>query len=70
MNKKATTVLYTLLLWLAGIGVAAAQANSIDRFEVSQQAGKTVVRVVTKAPLAAPAAQEVAGEQPAAAPPT
>jgi type IV pilus assembly protein PilQ len=51
MNKKATTVLYTLLLWLAGIGVAAAQANSIDRFEVSQQAGKTVVRVVTKEPL-------------------
>jgi type IV pilus assembly protein PilQ len=50
-TKNAPTVLYTLLLWLAGLGVCFAQANSIDRFEVSQQAGKIVVRVTTKEPL-------------------
>src|SRR6185295_3347306 len=41
----------TLALWLAGAGVAAAQSNAIESFEVTQQAGKTVVRVTTKEPL-------------------
>jgi type IV pilus assembly protein PilQ len=42
---------YGFALWLAGIGVALAQSNSIESFEVSQQAGKTVVRITTKEPL-------------------
>jgi type IV pilus assembly protein PilQ len=50
-TKKATTIIHALLLWLAGLGVCAAQTNSIDNFQVSQQAGKTVVRVTTKEPL-------------------
>jgi len=51
MNTKATTIIHALLLWLAGLGVCAAQGNSIDSFQVSQAAGKTVVRVTTKEPL-------------------
>ena len=51
MNTKAMTVLKACLLWLAGLGLCAAQSNSIDRFEVSQEAGRTVVRVTTKEPL-------------------
>jgi type IV pilus assembly protein PilQ len=38
-------------LWLAGIGLALAQSNSIESFEVSQQAGNTIVRITTKEPL-------------------
>ena len=44
----------TWLLGLAGLALFATQAlaqNTIDTFEVSQQAGKTVVRVTTKEPL-------------------
>jgi len=51
MNTKATTIIHALLLWIAGLGVCAAQGNSIDSFQVSQAAGKTVVRVTTKEPL-------------------
>jgi type IV pilus assembly protein PilQ len=43
-----------LLLWLAACGAAFAQANSIEAFDVSQQAGKVVVRITTKEPLKAP----------------
>jgi type IV pilus assembly protein PilQ len=43
-----------LLLWLAACGAALAQANSIEAFDVSQQAGKVVVRITTKEPLKAP----------------
>src|SRR5918992_3925376 len=50
-TKKATTITRASLIWLAGLGVAMAQGNSIDNLEVSQQAGKTVVRVTTKEPL-------------------
>jgi type IV pilus assembly protein PilQ len=53
MKPKATTLLRAFLLWAAGLGVCAAQTNSIDSFHVSQQAGKTVVRVTTKEPLKA-----------------
>jgi len=51
MNTKATTFIHAVLLWLAGLGICAAQGNSIDEFQVSQQAGRTVVRVTTKEPL-------------------
>src|ERR671933_661013 len=50
--KTKTLLLYVSLLWLACIGLAAAQANSIEGFDVTQQAGKTVVRITTKEPLA------------------
>jgi hypothetical protein len=49
---KTKTLLYAWLLWLLGIGLAAAQTNTIEAFDVSQQGGKTVVRVTTKEPLA------------------
>ena len=49
--KKAITFAFGLALWLAGVGVALAQANAIENFEVTQQGGKTVVRVTTKEPL-------------------
>jgi type IV pilus assembly protein PilQ len=51
MKSKATTIIHAALLWLAGLGICAAQGNSIDGFQVSQVAGKTVVRVTTKEPL-------------------
>ncbi len=37
--------------WLTCTGIALAQTNSIETFEVSQQGGKIVVRVTTKEPL-------------------
>jgi type IV pilus assembly protein PilQ len=54
MNTKATPWNSAWLLWLVGLALFSAQAsaqNSIDNFEVSQQAGKTVVRITTKEPL-------------------
>ena len=51
MNTKATTIIHALLLWLAGLGICAAQGNSIDNFQVNQEGGKTVVRITTKEPL-------------------
>src|SRR5467141_5375664 len=51
MNTKTTKAVYGFALWLAGIGLALAQSNSIESFEVSQQAGKTIVRITTKEPL-------------------
>jgi len=54
MNTKATPWSPAWLLWLVGLALFSAQAyaqNSIDNFEVSQQAGKTVVRITTKEPL-------------------
>jgi type IV pilus assembly protein PilQ len=51
MNTKALTIVHAFLLWLAGLGICAAQGNSIDNFQVSQERGKTVVRVTTKDPL-------------------
>jgi len=53
MKTKANTGIWTLLLWVAGIGLAAAQtqSNSIEAFEVAQQAGRTVIRITTKEPL-------------------
>src|SRR5207245_2717898 len=45
MNTKTMKAVYGFALWLAGIGLALAQSNSIESFEVSQQAGKTIVRI-------------------------
>jgi type IV pilus assembly protein PilQ len=51
--NKAISIAYGFALWLAAAGLALAQteSNSIEGFEVTQQAGKTVVRVTTKEPL-------------------
>jgi type IV pilus assembly protein PilQ len=43
--------LRVLVLWLAGTGMALAQANSIEAVDVSQQGGKIVLRITTKSPL-------------------
>ena len=58
--KAKTLFSYALSLWLAGTGLALAQAkangapaNSIEAVDVSQQGGKIVVRVTTKEPLRA-----------------
>jgi type IV pilus assembly protein PilQ len=48
---KTQTAFFALLLWLAGLGIALAQTNSIEAFDVTQQGGKVVVRVTTKEPL-------------------
>jgi type IV pilus assembly protein PilQ len=48
---KTKTVFPGLALWLLGVGLALAQANSIEGFDVVQQGGKVVVRVTTKEPL-------------------
>ena len=48
---NVTKILYGLALWLAGMGLALAQANSIENFEVAEQGGKVVVRITTKEAL-------------------
>ena len=45
------TSFQVLALWLAGLGLALAQANTIDAFNVTQQGGKIVVSVTTRDPL-------------------
>ena len=42
---------FTALLWLVSTGVAIAQANSIEAFNVTQQGGKVTIRIQTKQPL-------------------
>jgi type IV pilus assembly protein PilQ len=49
--NKAIAIACGLLVWLAGVGAAQAQANALESFEVVQQGGKTVIRVTTKEPL-------------------
>ena len=51
MNRKMMTILSSVALWLAGIGLALAQANAIEGFDVGEQAGKVVVRITTKEAL-------------------
>ena len=41
----------SVALWLACAGVAAAQTNSIESFEVTQEGDKVIVRITTKEPL-------------------
>ena len=40
-----------MAMWLVGAGVALAQTNSIESFNVTQQGGNVVVRITTKEPL-------------------
>jgi type IV pilus assembly protein PilQ len=49
--KKTLVIAYALALWLSAAGFALAQTNTIEKFEVTEQAGKTVVRITTKEPL-------------------
>jgi type IV pilus assembly protein PilQ len=48
---KIQSLLFASLLWLLGTGLAAAQSNTIESFDVAQQGGKIVVRITTKEPL-------------------
>ena len=43
-----------LVLWLAACGIALAQGNNIEAFDVTQQGDKVVVRITTKEPLKTP----------------
>ena len=49
MNTKI--LVRVLLTWIAGLGIAFAQSNSIESFDVSPQDGKVVVKIVTTQPL-------------------
>src|SRR5262245_63014821 len=51
MNDKIVRILGAVALWLAGIGLALAQSNAIEGFDVSEQAGKVVIKITTKEPL-------------------
>jgi type IV pilus assembly protein PilQ len=53
-NNILRAALRALVLWFAGTGLALAQANSIETFEVSQQGDKVVVRITTKEALKTP----------------
>ena len=46
-------VFHVVTLWLLGLGLAWAQANSIESLNVTQQGGKVVVRIQTKTALPA-----------------
>ncbi len=50
-NTAFYAAFYVLALWLAAPGIAAAQTNSIEAFDVTQLGDKIVVRVTTKEPL-------------------
>jgi len=55
--KSMTATPYGFALWLAALwlawggALAQTQSNSIEKFEVAEQAGKVVVRITTKEPL-------------------
>jgi len=51
MNTKILTALCGLTLWFLGTGVASAQSNAIESFNVTQQGDKVVVRITTKEAL-------------------
>ena len=51
-NLKTLRSLWVIVAaWLAGTGVALAQANSIESFDATQTGGNVVVRITTKEPL-------------------
>ncbi len=50
-KNMLTAVCGFAALWFLGIGAAAAQANAIESFNVTQQGDKVVVRITTKEPL-------------------
>jgi len=47
------TVVQILAVWLAGLGLALAQGNSIESVNVTEQGGKVILRIVTKEGLSA-----------------
>jgi type IV pilus assembly protein PilQ len=49
--RMLRTPFSVLALWLAGLGLALAQPNSIDALNVSQEGGKILVTVTTHSPL-------------------
>jgi len=53
MNNAKTLLSWwsILAVWLAGTGIALAQANAIEGFDVAQTGGSVVVRITTKEPL-------------------
>jgi len=51
MKIGMRSLILAVAAWLGGIGLAAAQANSIEGFEVAQQGGNLVVRITTREPL-------------------
>jgi type IV pilus assembly protein PilQ len=51
---KAIPSFGAVLLWFAGLGLAAAQTNSIEAFDVTQEGGKVVVRITMKEALKTP----------------
>ncbi len=53
LPARALAALLAAALWLAGMGAAFAQTNSIESFSVTQLGGKVTVRVQTKVPLTA-----------------
>ena len=50
-SARILSAFFAAAFWLAGMGVAFAQANSIESFSVTQVGGKITVRVQTKQPL-------------------
>src|SRR5262245_7072069 len=53
-TTKAIQFFFGALLWLAGFGLALAQTNSIEGFDVTQEGGKVVVRITMKDELKTP----------------
>src|SRR6185369_7260831 len=53
MFKRLERLCVTLVAGLVWTGLALAQANSIEAFDVAQQGGNVVVRITTKEPLKA-----------------
>ena len=51
MLKKLQDLGALLVLWMLGTGLALAQANSIETFDVAQQGGNVVIRITTKEPV-------------------
>jgi type IV pilus assembly protein PilQ len=51
MKKTILTALCGFALWFSGTGLATAQGNAIESFNVSQHGDKLVVRITTKEPL-------------------
>jgi type IV pilus assembly protein PilQ len=53
MTKTLKHLCAMLAVWLFGTGLAFAQANAIEGFDVAQQGGNIVVRITTKEPVKA-----------------
>jgi len=51
IRTAVRNILVVLAAWLAGLGLASAQGNTIEAFDVTQQGGNVVIRITTKEPL-------------------